>query len=538
MRATALRRPPIALLVAALAAGAPPRLAAQAPPSVHVSFGVDTTNGDVGAIVRLVRAYLAQPDSTAKDRGLWVRNQWGDLTRGFAYQGFPATVLGVTPTDPGDSAYVVKILYARADGASGAVRALALQRLYAVRAGDTPYGFQLSTALPRLTRDWLRRPWPRIVYHYAPGQQADLRKGDVASGFVDSVARLFAVEPPPFINYYVTASPEEYLRAIGLDFFPLPSGPGTSTGGQALPAEGIVLAGDPAQGEAYLHELTHVVLRDWPARSWIAREGVATWLAGSKGRSPRELYALLTEYQRAHPKVTLAMLVHGDVPSGWGQPETDALYASAALFVNAVNEGTGISAVRALAILPGGADSTLRAMRLSLGIDAGDATALERWWRAAAPEAARPLPPPRYVERPRAPGPVRLLVIGSFGRGQNERRDWLAATALRHAVKARAPRKRLWVIPDADVQNVLPDWIEDPDTRPDDEREMALIVRADWTVVVRADTVTGGVQLEAALRGDPRGPRRAEPYATVTARTMERAVAELARRILADRRFS
>ena len=40
-----------------------PAQAQVAPAAVSVSFGIDTTIADVGNIVRLVRAYLAKPDS-------------------------------------------------------------------------------------------------------------------------------------------------------------------------------------------------------------------------------------------------------------------------------------------------------------------------------------------------------------------------------------------------------------------------------------------------------------------------------------------
>ena len=133
---------------------------AQTPaPSVMVSFGVDTAAADVGDIVRLVRAYLAQPDTSALTRGLWstadaLDRRVGDLHRSFAYQGFPATVVGVMSAGPGDSVYIVKVLHATADSTGRQVMPLALQRLYTVRAPDAEYGWQLYNALPRLTRGW------------------------------------------------------------------------------------------------------------------------------------------------------------------------------------------------------------------------------------------------------------------------------------------------------------------------------------------------------------------------------------------------
>lgn len=354
--------------------------------SVTVSFGVDTAVADVGPIVRLVRAYLKRPDTSAGTRGLWASsNEWdrrhGDLHRRYAYQGFPASIIGVMSAGPGDSLYLVKVLYATADSATRAVMPLALQRLYAVRAPGSAYGWQLSNALPRLTRDWVTRTEGRITFYYAPGQPENPQRRVRAARFVDSVARLFAVAPPERLDYFVTASPDEYFRILGLDFFPLPSGPGTATGGNALTQESIVLAGDPAQGEAYLHEITHVVLGGFSGGGPILGEGIAVWLGGSKGRSPREMYRLLAEWQRENPAVTLQALVSGG--AGWGVRENDASYATGALFIDAVYRRNGVSGLRALAGLPNETPALLAAMRVHLGFSSTDADALEQWWRKA-----------------------------------------------------------------------------------------------------------------------------------------------------------
>ncbi|HET9514191.1 MAG TPA: hypothetical protein VFO95_09685 [Gemmatimonadales bacterium] len=378
------------MLVAWLTTGLRLLAAAQTPvPSVTVSFGVDTAVVDVGPIVRLVRAYLARPDTSAGSRGLWASsNEWdrrhGDLHRQNTYQGFPASIIGVMSAGPGDSLYLVKVLFAAADSATRAVTPLALQRLYAVRAPGTEYGWQLSNALPRLTRAWVTRTEGRIRFYYAPGQPENPLRRVRAARFVDSVARLFGVAPPERLDYFVTASPDEYFRALGLDFFPLPSGPGTATGGNALARESIVLAGDPAQGEAYLHEITHVVLGGFSGGGPILGEGIAVWLGGSKGRSPREMYRLLAEWQRENPAVTLQALVSGE--AGWGVRENDARYATGALFVEAVYRRNGASGLRALAGLPNETPALLAAMRAHLGLSSTDAGALEHWWRQAARE--------------------------------------------------------------------------------------------------------------------------------------------------------
>ncbi len=375
--------------------GSPVRpLQAQEPaPAVGLGFGVDTTAPDVGPIVRLVRAYLARPDSTAVARGLWTSAAASDrlardLAARYAYQGFPATVAGIVATGPGDSVYVVKLLHARAERAGGTIAPLAMQRLYAVRAPNAPYGWQLAGALPRLTRDWPTYAAGRITFHYGPGQRPDVERAARAARFVDSVAALLAAAPPAQLDAYVTASPDAYFRALGLDFFVRPSGRSDATGENTLPDVGVVLAGAPAEGEAYRHELVHAAAANAAVRGWVQSEGLAAWLGGSRGRTPGQLYQALVAYQAAHPAVTFEALVRGEVSVEREAAATsDARYASGALAYDAVSRRSGVVGVRALAAASDDASALRTTLARLVGVPAS-ADALDRWWRVAARAAA------------------------------------------------------------------------------------------------------------------------------------------------------
>ncbi|MGI8546560.1 MAG: hypothetical protein ACR2M1_04380 [Gemmatimonadaceae bacterium] len=378
------------------ALAAPCVAGAQAPvPAVQLGFGVDTTTADVGDVVRLMRAYLAQPDSTARARGLWscasaFDLRVGDVTAPEAYQGFPATIIGVTgvtvePQIRRDSAYVVKVLYARYDSAQRRIAPLALQRLYAVREPGGPFPFRLSGALPRLTRTWERRSVGRMTFWYAPGQQSNSAKIARAAHFVDSVASLFRVEPPDHMDVYVTASSDEAQRTIGLDFFPGPSGPGEGNGGLTLP-HGIVLVGNPRIGEAYLHEFVHVILGPaFSVTSQLFAEGVATWLGGSQDRSPEEMYVALRAYQAAHPEVTLSDLLRKHSLPGGARAWTDVMYATGARVADVIYRRSGVDGLRRFAQVPGTPDSLLTSLPALLGLPASGPSALDRWWRTVPP---------------------------------------------------------------------------------------------------------------------------------------------------------
>ena len=361
---------------------------AQTPaPSVSTSFGVDTTITEVRDIVRLTRAYLANPDSSARSRGLWSKRsafdaRYGDLAAE-VYQGFPATILGVTGTGPGDSVFVVKVIHASADSTGKRITPLAMQRFYAVRAPGSTYGWQLSSPLPRLTRHWARRDAGRITFWYAPGQRPSPQRAQQASQFVDSVARLFAVPPPSHLDAYVTGTMDEGQRVLGLDFSPENSGPGTGFGGRGG-GPGILLLSDPRVGEAYLHELVHAVLGPTvESRNSIFGEGVAVWLGGSQARSPKEMYSFLREYQRAHPEVSIDELFNGS-PAG-GYDAVAALYATRGLIVESIYRRSGIGGLRRFAQARGSPSEILKT--LPSYVD-GAGSDLNKWWRVAAKEAA------------------------------------------------------------------------------------------------------------------------------------------------------
>jgi hypothetical protein len=361
-----------------------PAQAQVAPTAVSVSFGIDTAIADVGNIVRLVRAYLAKPDSSARSRGLWSTatdfdRRVGDLTTE-AYQGFPATVVSVASDGPGDSVYVVRVLYASADSTGQRISPLALQRLFAVRESGAPFSFRLSGALPRLTREWEQHTSGHVTFWYAPGQKPNPAKIAHASSFVDSVATLFQLPPPRYLDMYLGRSLEEVQQARGLDFFPAASAD-RGLGGGAV-STGIVLVGNPALGETYLHELAHAVLSPTvPTRNGLFNEGVATWLGGSRGRTPREVYARLRQIQAERPALTFVQVLNRNIPDVAAEEMTDAFYATGAVVVDAVFRRAGIAGLRALAQLSNDPNVLLSALPTQLGLASSDQSALDRWWR-------------------------------------------------------------------------------------------------------------------------------------------------------------
>ena len=365
-----------------LLCGLTSKLAAQTPPpSVTTSFGVDTTIREVRDIVHLTRAYLAQPDASARSRGLWsnspLDSRYGDLAME-AYDGVPATIIGITGVVPGDSVFAVKIIYGSADSSGTHLQPFTMQRLYAVRAPGSPYGWQFSSPLQRLTRSWPHRDFGRITYWYGPGITPSPTKGLQASRFVDSVAKLFSVKPPSHLDAYLTATMDDGLRLMGLDFSVQNSGPGTGFGGRGGGAGDYLILSDPRVGEAYLHELVHSVLGPTlQSRNSIFNEGVASWLGGSGNLSPRELYSALQAYQRSHANVSLVDVLQGR--GGEDHNAVAATYGTRALIADSIYRSSGITGLKRFAQVTA-APADLIAMLPSY--IAGMGADPNLWWRS------------------------------------------------------------------------------------------------------------------------------------------------------------
>ncbi len=310
---------------------------------------MDTTGTAQHEIFALWRAYLGDRPDSARPNRYWSRaeqRRWPvyDFTANIVYQGFDwpthsrfqATVVEIAPAEPGDSTtYVIRTLLARIDSASGAILPLALQRVYAVRAGDR---WVLANALPRLIGRWPRTTVGGITFIYWPDHPFDRAKAVKSARFIDSLATALGVDPPREITYILAPNPDEVARVLGLDF-------GLPLNGLTLAADRIVLSGLPMYGEWYPHELAHLVMYPLvPSRpAFLFSEGAASWFGGSRGLTYSGLVRELATVLCARPQMTLDSVVNGNM----GQNDSLSRGAGAVLFQMAYEHG-GMAAVRQL----------------------------------------------------------------------------------------------------------------------------------------------------------------------------------------------
>ncbi len=214
----------------------------------------------------------------------------------------------------------------------------------------------------------------RIRYHHAPGAPFNPERGRDAARFVDSAAALLSVDLPIRIDYYLTPSFEAMNRLQGFDWLLSR----TATGGRAFPENGIVLSGDSRHGEAYLHELAHVVLEAFgPARDrhMMSEEGVATWLGGGS-RAPdfASYLSLLVAFQEANPAAGFR-----DVLRLLGSGNDAPYYGTGALVADYLFHANGRRGVERLLRVGRSDQELLAALPELLGINADS---LDSWWRS------------------------------------------------------------------------------------------------------------------------------------------------------------
>ena len=333
-------------------------------------------------IVRTLLAYFRLPHPGRTPTSLWsteeqARFPYYDLTADMLYQGFPATIAEVTPAAADSATWVIKTLFARADSDGANIQPLGLQRLYARRSAD---GWQLGSALPVLTERWREERVGGLVYHFDPTTDLDRARARLADRFLDSVAAVLGVARPARVDYYLATSFEAVRRLQGFDW----ALGRAMVGGQAIPEDRLLFSGAPAFGEAFTHELVHLVLAAYgPARTRhrFVEEGVATWLGGGM-RDPRyrAYVQILARYQAANPDATLR-----DLLSTFGGDDSP-YYASGAVVAEAVFQRYEQDGIRRLLAIGPSNDALLAALPGLLGI-APDA--FEQWWRTQPSRALR-----------------------------------------------------------------------------------------------------------------------------------------------------
>jgi hypothetical protein len=313
-------------------------------------WGVDSALAARAAVVRTWDDYLAIRADSGKRLSFWSAGDRGrtpdpDLILGSEgyVLGANAVLLEAIPLAPGDSSrWLLRTMYSTSHGTGPDPDLLALERMHVIREGGR---WVLSHPSTVETAAWHRVRVGLIEYVVHPALSFDAKRAADTAEWAATTSLRFGITNSEPITYYQVPDLQAALQVMGLDW-------GLSAdrvGGRANSRARVVFAADPRFGEAYRHELAHVLLYPVVAGSSVfASEGIAYWLGGARGKPFPAMMNDLGEYLAQHPALGLRAILTGDGPS---TASSVRLPAAAAMFEIAHRRGGDAGVQRFLAVL-------------------------------------------------------------------------------------------------------------------------------------------------------------------------------------------
>lgn len=252
---------------------------------------------------------------------------------------------------------------------------LGTERSYMVREGGR---WALTQASRVETAGWHRVQVGPIEFVVHPALRFDVERARATARWAETTARRFGLPSPAPITYYETPDLDAAFRVMGLDW----ALSADRVGGRANPRARVVFAADPRFGEAYRHELVHVLLDPIAGgRSVFVGEGIAYWRGGSRGLPFPGMMQSLAVFLEAHPELDLRVILDTTATPAAASARLPAAAgvfelafrrggdAAVRRFVQALGTGepTPATIARALGTTPKELDTAWRALVLSYG---------------------------------------------------------------------------------------------------------------------------------------------------------------------------
>lgn len=339
-------------------------------------WGVDPALAARPAVVRFWRDYLVVRGDSVRRLALWSaadRRRMPDPDLALASAGYiqdaNAVLVEAIPLLAGDpSRWVLRTVYV-GGGTASRPGLLAMERVHVVREGAR---WALAHPSAVETAGWHRVRVGPFEYVVHPTLRFDSARAAETARWAEVTARRFGISNPAPITYYQLPDLEAAFRVMGLDWTITTD----RVGGRANPRARIVLAADPRFGEAYRHEIVHVLLAPWIGEApGFVGEGIAYWLGGARGQpfpaTMRDLAAFLTR----QPALGLRIILDEE---NQGASASARFPAAAAVFELAYRRG-GDAAVRRLVDRMRQETPTLESVAVALGMAPIE---LDAGWRA------------------------------------------------------------------------------------------------------------------------------------------------------------
>jgi hypothetical protein len=337
-------------------------------------WGVDPARTALPEVVRTWRDYLAARSDAEKRATFWAaadRRRAPDPDLLIASAEYildaNAVLVDAQPLVPGDSSrWVLRTAYV-GGGTAAHPGLLGMERIHVVREDGR---WVLTHPGIAETTQWRHARVGPIRYVVHPAIRFDAARAAETARWAEATARRFRLPAPAPITYYQVPNLEDAFRVLGFDW----ALNADRVGGRANPGARVVFAADPRFGEAYRHELVHVLLRSVVSgKSVFVGEGIAYWLGGARGQPFPSMVRGLASYLDRQPTVGLRAMLDG---VGSGRAASARLPAAAVIFEVVFRSG-GDAGVRRFIAALGAEEPSLDTAARALGMQPAE---LEAAW--------------------------------------------------------------------------------------------------------------------------------------------------------------
>jgi len=198
-------------------------------------------------------------------------------------QTFPPTILSV---EPSDDAWIIRTMFSHINAVTGDIYPLGILHTRVVKR-DTAW--VIVDPLTINTRDWKRTTIGLITYVHEGDRTIDEKRASESSDFLTLVAREFDQPIPDSVTFFLVSDRDAMCNLLGVEYYAAPPS------ALSYPSAAVIISS--TNDEWNPHELVHVVLAPYEKAVPVIREGLATLLGGSLGRS---FEVLLEEYIANH----------------------------------------------------------------------------------------------------------------------------------------------------------------------------------------------------------------------------------------------
>ncbi len=247
-------------------------------PSVRIMHRVDTTHPHVREVLSLWVDSLTQWRSTQNNAAFLFQSTMRGVINGWFGQDngvvsrFPPTVLSV---DYDGGGWVVRTIFARFETKEQTVIPLGIVRARFVvgTRSNGSVGWVLQDQLQNALRGMDTVRVGAFTYYVPTGHMLNLDQVQALERDANAVATRFGLPMPQEIRTVLMKDRDELCAALGVEYYAFPP--------QALafPFESLILESDPTVYR--LHEVIHIIFRDYENAHPVLREGIATLLGGT-----------------------------------------------------------------------------------------------------------------------------------------------------------------------------------------------------------------------------------------------------------------